>query len=48
MDAGSVEIHTILTPVASILHEFKLLLEQWVIWMGYLKTLLRTVRRKCS
>jgi hypothetical protein len=48
MPAGIMEIHAILTPIAAILNEFKLLLEQRVIWVGYLKTLLRTDRMRCS
>jgi hypothetical protein len=48
MAAFSVEVHTILTPVVPVLHEFKLLLEQRVIWVGYLKTLRRIVLRRCS
>ena len=42
------EVHTILTPIVPVLNEFKLLLEQRVIRMGYLKTLFRTVLRRCS
>ena len=42
------EVHTILTPVAPVLHKYKLLLEQRVIWMGYLKTLRRIVLRMSS
>lgn len=43
-----VKEHTILTPVAVVLHELELLLEQRVVWMSYLKKLLRTVLRGCS
>jgi hypothetical protein len=48
MVPSAVEVHPILTPVVPVLHEFKLLPEQRVIWMGYLKTLRRIVRRGCS
>jgi hypothetical protein len=48
MDTSSVEVHTILTPIAPVLDEFKLFLELRVIRMNYLKTLLRTVLRRCS
>ena len=48
MAVSSLEVHTILTPVVPVLHEFELLLEQRVIGMGYLKTLRRSVLRRCS
>ena len=48
MISSNVEVHTILTPVVPVLHKFKLLLEQRVIWVGYLKTLRRIMRRRCS
>jgi hypothetical protein len=48
MAASNIEVHTILTPVVPVLHEFKLLLEQRVIGMGYRKTLRRIVRCRCS
>jgi hypothetical protein len=48
MAASIVEVHTILTPVVPVLHEFKLMLEQRMIRVGYLKTLRRIVLRRCS
>jgi len=37
------EVHTILAPVVPVLHKFKLLLEERVIWMDYRKRFVDTV-----
>jgi hypothetical protein len=42
-----VEIHPILTPVPPVLHEVELLLEERMVWMNYLKALLR-IDSMCS